>query len=193
MQADAIQRVSNAIGDAVRAALLASGHPGAVVIGPPDDKNANDAQIVLFPFKLLPNTSLRNMERVIPPDMRGDVLTHENSLPLDVFYLLTVGNPFAADSEAPIAPDSQVWLGVAIRALQSSPDLIGEAVGGDTVRLSLEPTTTEEMSRIWALFPNAEYRTSVVYLASPVWIDPLQAPVAARVVDDRRLSGQRAA
>ena len=31
---------------------------------------------------------------------------------------------------------------------------------------------SEEMSRIWTLFPTANFRTSVVYLAYPVLIDP---------------------
>ena len=37
----------------------------------------------------------------------------------------------------------------------------------ETVHVSLEPLTTEETSRIWALFPTANYRTSVAYLATP--------------------------
>ena len=40
------------------------------------------------------------------------------------------------------------------------------------MQVSLEPLSTEEMSRIWTLFPTANYRTSVAYIASPVWIDP---------------------
>lgn len=55
--------------------------------------------------------------------------------------------------------------------------------------MTLEPLTTEEASRIWALFPTANYRTSVVYLATPVWIDPLLpeivgAPVVVDVLRD---------
>jgi hypothetical protein len=59
-----------------------------------------------------------------------------------------------------------------MQALNDRPVLLGIAVQGETARLSLEPTTTEEMSRIWSLFPTVNFRTSVVYLASPVWIDP---------------------
>jgi hypothetical protein len=61
------------------------------------------------------------------------------------------------------------------------------------VRVSLETLTTEEASRIWSLFPTANYRTSVTYLATPVWIDPEQPPAsAARVVQDKLLGGQKA-
>ena len=73
------------------------------------------------------------------------------------------------------------------------PDLTGVGVDHETVHLTFEPLTTEEASRIWALFPTANYRTSIAYLASPVWIDPVvPEPVAARVVQDDLLAGVNA-
>ena len=59
----------------------------------------------------------------------------------------------------------------AMQALQRASVLTGPAVDGDQVRLTLEAVTTEELAHIWALFPNTNYRTSVVYVASPVRID----------------------
>ena len=53
------------------------------------------------------------------------------------------------------------------------------------VRVSLDPVSTEEMSRIWTLFPTANYRTSVAYVASPVWIDPDQPPAGAAQASPR--------
>jgi hypothetical protein len=69
------------------------------------------------------------------------------------------------------AVESQVWLGRAMQALQQVSVLTGPAVDGDQVRLTLEAVTTEELAHVWALFPNTNYRTSVVYVASPVRID----------------------
>jgi hypothetical protein len=60
-----------------------------------------------------------------------------------------------------------------MQVLQASPNLTGVPVQGETVRVTLDPVSSEEMSRIWTLFPAANYRTSVVYLATPVWIDPV--------------------
>jgi hypothetical protein len=49
------------------------------------------------------------------------------------------------------------------------------------------------MSRIWTLFPTANYRTSVVYLATPVWIDPAHiAATGAPVVEEPHTLGQAA-
>ena len=48
---------------------------------------------------------------------------------------------------------------------------------------------SDEISRVWNLFPTANYRTSVAYVASPVWIDPaLPWSVAGPVVEDRMLT-----
>ena len=44
------------------------------------------------------------------------------------------------------------------------------------MRLTIESAGSDEMGRIWTLFPAANYRTSVTYLASPVWIDPKTSP-----------------
>ena len=75
----------------------------------------------------------------------------------------------------------------------SSPDLPGASVssGGtpislepDPVRVAMEPLTTDEIGRLWALFPTVNYRPSVAYVVSPVWIDP---PLPAVPPPDRRV------
>ena len=77
-----------------------------------------------------------------------------------------------------------------MQALQLEPELTGPAVGYETVHVSLDPLTTEETSRIWALYPSANYRTSVAYLATPVWIDPASPDAAGPpVVQDQLYAG----
>ena len=80
-----------------------------------------------------------------------------------------------------------------MQALQIDPDVTGPAVNYETVRVTLEPLTTEESSRIWTLFPTANYRTSIAYLATPVWIDPPQViPLAPPVLEDQLVAGSKA-
>ena len=43
-----------------------------------------------------------------------------------------------------------------MQPLNDQPQLVGLGVGGETVRITLEPVASEEMSRVWTLFPNAE-------------------------------------
>ncbi|MDX6443408.1 MAG: hypothetical protein QOH71_482 [Blastocatellia bacterium] len=188
MKADAILRVTELLRKRLEAALVSSGMPGTVFVGPLDDAEASGAALVLFLYRIVANANLRNREHR-PPSSVVPPIVHQNSLPLDLYYLITVGTTSEATEETPLR-----WLGYAIQAIQAVPDLVGPDVGQETVHVTLEPLSTEEASRIWALFPTANYRTSVAYLATPVWIDPPDLPiVAGPVVDDRLLAGSKTA
>jgi hypothetical protein len=188
VKADAILRVTELLRKRLEAALASSGMPGTVFVGPLDDAEASGAALVLFLYRIVPNPNLRNREHRLPSSVAPPIV-YQNSLPLDLYYLITVGTTSEATEETPLR-----WLGYAIQAIQAVPDLTGPDVGQETVHVTLEPLSTEEASRIWALFPTANYRTSVAYLATPVWLDPPDLPiVAGPVIDDRLLAGAKAA
>ncbi len=188
MKADGILRVTEALRERLKIALASSGVPGTVFVGPLDDADASGAALILFLYRIVPNASLRNREhRVSSSNPPPPVQVFQNALPLDLYFLVTVGTTPGSSEETLLRA-----LGFAVQALQADPDLTGPAVSQETVRVTLEPLTTEEASRIWALFPTANYRTSIAYLATPVWIDPPQpAPTAAPVVEDQLLSGPK--
>lgn len=189
MNGDAILRVTQALGARVQQAIIASGDPGSVFIGPLDDQDAVGASLILFLYRIAPNASLRNREHRVPSaNPPPVVIVHDNALPLDLYFLLTVGTR-PGMSEEPLLR----VLGFAMQALQAMPEITGAPVNQEVVRLTLEPLTTDETSRIWALFPTANYRTSIAYVASPVWIDPAQPPVQAPlVIEDSLDVGMRA-
>jgi Pvc16 N-terminal domain len=188
MKGNAILRVTEAMRVRLQIALAASGIPGTVFVGPLDDADASGAALILFLYKIVPNPSLRNREHRVASSGIPPVQVFQNALPLDLFYLVTVGTKPGASEETPLQA-----LGFVMQALQTAPELTGAVIDHETVRVTLEPLMTEEASRIWALFPTANYRTSIAYLASPVWIDPaLPGPVAAPVVDDELQAGIRA-
>jgi hypothetical protein len=189
MKGDAILQVTKAIGARLTQAIVAAGNPGPLFIGPLDDPDVGNASLILFLYRIAPNASLRNREHRVPnPAPPPSVIVHDNALPLDLYYLLTVGTRPGA-SEEPLL----TTLGFAMQALQAMPEITGTGVDHETVRLTLEPLSTEETSRIWALFPVANYRTSVAYLASPVWIDPVLPPLPVQIVLEDSLDvGQRA-
>lgn len=186
MKADGILRVTEALRDRLRRALVASGVPGSVFVGPLDDPDASGAALILFLYRVVPNANLRNHEHRVPSgDPAAPVEVFRNALPLDLYFLLTVGTTPGSSEETLLRA-----LGFAVQALHAEPALTGPALAHETVRVSLEPLTTEDASRIWALFPTANYRTSVAYLASPVWIDPPRPEgVGAPVVEDRLDAG----
>jgi len=181
MSANAIQSVTLAIQARLETALATAGGSKKVFVGPLDDQGeaVKTADLVLFLYRVVPNQSLRNTEHTVPvpPPNPGDppgTVTYTNALALDLHYLLTAGPREQAGE-----PVSLLYLGHAIQALNDTPLLVGSPVGGETVRLSLDPVSGEEISRVWALFPTVNYRTSVLYLASPVWVDPAEPPVQA--------------
>ena len=187
MKGNAILRVTEALRERLKTALAASSVPGTVFVGPLDDADANGAALILFLYRIVPNASLRNREHRVAVSGMPPVQVFQNALPLDLYFLVTVGTRPGASEETPLQA-----LGFVMQALQSAPELVGSAVEHETVRVTLEALSTEEASRIWALFPTANYRTSIAYLATPVWIDPTVPEVAGPpVVEDRLRSGSR--
>jgi hypothetical protein len=193
MSAEAIRNVTEAMRLRLEAAITASGATGTVYVGPLDSPDAAGASLILFLYRLVPNAALRNREHRVaaakPPPV---VDVYRDSLPLDLYYLVTVGTRQGV-AEEPLL----ILLGYAIRELQTNPNLVGSHVFqqsiNESIHVSLEPLTTEEISRVWALFPTANYRTSVAYLATPVWIDPAQPSVPAKpVIQDTLLAGHHA-
>jgi hypothetical protein len=183
---DGILRVTEALRDRLKEALVISGMPGTVFVGPLDDADSSGAALILFLYRIVPNANLRNREHRAPSSAVPPTV-FQNALPLDLYFIVTVGTMPGASEEAPLRS-----LGFAIQAIQADPELTGPAVGQETVHVTLEPLSSEEASRIWALFPNANYRTSIAYLASPVWIDPrVPEQIAEPVVDDRLLAGSK--
>lgn len=190
MSAEAISRVTMALKTRLQAALTAAGDPGNVFVGPLDDVDAAGASLILLLYRIVPCATLRNRERrvasTIPP---FDMVTYRDSLPLDLYYLVTVGTRPGFTGEEPLLR----VLGFAMRELQNTPDLVGAPVANEAIHVSLEPLSTDEVSRVWTLFPAANYRTSIAYLATPVWIDPAAPPPPSPpVLADDLVAGQHA-
>lgn len=146
-----------------------------VFLGPPDADTDDDPELILFPMRVTPSADLRNAPRVRPfPKADDPPREIEGAVPLDLHFLVTAGSP-QNDTTA----GSLKRLGDAIRAIQAASPIAVPALCQDAVWLSLEPLTTDELSRIWGMFPNFNARTCFAFRASPVWIDPLRPPEPA--------------
>lgn len=182
MNSMALSKVSSAIQRRLKEALEVATLPNNVYVGALDDEDAADADLVLFLFRMFPVADLRNSEHRVPgPSPDAPVKVVEGALALSLSYLLTAPT-HGAGAQADMRALNV--LGCAIQTLNDDPELAGTEVDGETVRISLDPVTNEEMSRIWTLFPAANFRTSVVYLATPVWIDPATTRVRAGLVNE---------
>jgi len=143
-----------------------------VFLGPPDAKVEDDPELIVFPMRVTPSQNLRNAPRVRPfPTPDDPPREIEGAVPLDLHFLATAGSP-QDDTTA----GSLQRLGDAIRAIEAASPIAVPALCQDAVWLSLEPLTTDDLSRIWGMFPNFNARTCFIFRASPVWIDPLRPP-----------------
>jgi Pvc16 N-terminal domain len=160
--------------------------PITVYVGAPIAADVGTSAASLFLYNVVPNGALRNVERFAPPvsgQRPQDALTRANAIPVDLRYLISV---FRAQTPGSTAdPAELLILGRIIQSLQAYPTLSGSALQGQVVRVSPEPYAVDELNRIWGMFPTESYRTSVIYVASPVFIEadlPLGPPVQSRTI-----------
>ncbi len=185
----ALDLVTTAILERLKAALAAQSSAGAasfnVALAAPDGNSAAD--LLLFLYQLSPDPDLRNAERHRPHPAPGDAPRRfEPAVPLELRFLVTLG---AAEGSAGSAGLAR--LASAIRAIESGSPLVVPQAFQAAIWLSLLPMTSDELSRIWGLFPNENCRTSFAFRAAPVWIDPLAPALVATPVSDDSLQSNR--
>ncbi|WLA69185.1 Pvc16 family protein [Bradyrhizobium diazoefficiens] len=183
MSRDAIYATTIALHDRIDAAI----GPGKLYIGPPKDVGERKAS--LFLFNVVPNRDLRNVEHFRLPSggtAPGEPARPVNALPVDLRYLISVARDSSSSSSPTAEPVELQTLGAIMLELHRDPVLQVNPANNDgqqTVRVTPEPYSIEELNRIWGMFPDDDYRTSVVYLASPVFLEDVPAlgpPVLSR-------------
>jgi hypothetical protein len=160
-------------------------------------------QLNLFLYQVLPDAAWRNrdMPRQIKPNETG-----LPPLPLTLYYLLT------AYSENDNDTNTHKLLGSAMGVLHDHPLLSAAEIKNVTspagsgledsdlheqlerVRITLQPLTFEEISKLWTTF-QTHYRTSAAYQVSLVLIESKRPsktplPVLKRGEDDRGVTSQ---
>ncbi|HZS09156.1 MAG TPA: DUF4255 domain-containing protein [Blastocatellia bacterium] len=137
-------------------------------------------QLNLFLYQVLPDAAWRN--RDMPRQARPGETGHP-PLPLVLYYLLTAYSDDEDDTNA------HQLLGQAMSVLHDHPllgakeikDATGQVTGSDLheqierVRITLQPLTFEEMSKLWTTF-QTHYRVSAAYQISVVLIESTRPP-----------------
>ncbi len=180
--------------------LLSNVAPGATVTTQPPSIARNGGggdQINIFLYSTHYNAAFRNSP------MPGQARNGENApppLPLVLKYLITAYG--ASDDD--IA--GQQLMGLAMSILHDHPLLGRSDIEGITpdsnlhhqierLRITPDPLTLDDMSKLWTSFQSAEYRLSTGYEVSVVLIDSTRAaktplPVLTRGEDDRGIIAQ---
>jgi hypothetical protein len=161
-------------------------------------KNAGTNLLTLFLYKVTENPDLKNADRLVVPRPDGRVTERRAPMSLDAYYLLTAhaGEPAnhleahrALSRAMRVLYDNGILQGSQLRADDPSTGLTAESI----LRVTLNPMTMEDMTRIWSVFPDTPYEISVSYLVTPIAIDSAREDIGAPVVDQTHEQGQRGA
>jgi hypothetical protein len=159
-------------------------------------KNGEGKVLTLFLYKVLENPDFKNAPGSSVTAGNGKLEEKRAPLTLDLYYLLTahakeaeLGKAHTALAQAMrVFYDNGVLSGSLLRT-HEPPGL----TAASTLRLTLNPMTMEDMSRIWSVFPDTPYQISVSYLVTPVPIESTLKQTTAPVVDQFHEHGHRGA
>ncbi len=166
-----------------------------VVLASP--RNAGGSLLTLFLYKVLQNPDLKNEDGQVVPsgDGKGGLVEKRVPLFVDLYYLLTAhatGTPpdlleahKALSRAMRVFYDNGILRGSLLKTLDANKGLTADAV----LRITLNPITIEDMTRIWSVFPDMPYELSVTYLVTPVPIESGSSLGTAPVVDQTHRQG----
>lgn len=157
-----------------------------------------DTHLTLFLYKVLENAYLRNAEEVPQTiNVNGTLIQNSPPLTVDLYYILTAHSAQLGAIEAHRALsramrvfyDHGVLRGSLLRTLDAERGLAADTV----LRITLNPISVEDMTRLWSVFPDTPYEISVTYLVTPVEIQSARTLETAPVVDQHLEQGHRGA
>lgn len=175
--------------------------PVDVTMAPPDVTitGSTGRRLNVYLYQLTENGYLKNQEI---PGQGHPASYGRPPLSLDLHYLLTAYG--AADSAPDADLQAQQTLGDAMRVLHEfpiipetlhagdnpanplilDPSLVGEF---ERVKVTLQPTSLEDLSKIWTALPEANFRRSVAYQVTVVQIESRRPRRTALPVRERRV------
>jgi hypothetical protein len=164
--------------------LLSPKHPGA-------------NRLTLFLYKVLETPDFKNAPPIPRTNNDGKLIETRAPLTVDLYYILSAhsGDTNLLQAHTALSQamrvfyDNSILRGSLLRSAQPSRGLSEDS----TLRLTLNPISMEDMTRIWSVFPDTPYEISVTYLVTPVSIESEVKESTAPVVDQFHEHGQRGA
>lgn len=160
--------------------------PDEIALLSPAEAEDNGMRLTVFLYSVTPTVELRNE----PPVEISPVRQRRAPLSLDLYYLVTTFSPPTIPDPTQRTQDAHLLLGMAMRVFFDHGLLTGTVLQGDLppdteLRLTLQPITVEDMTRLWSVFPDHPYRPSVSYLVTPARVDSTDEETLQRVISKR--------
>ena len=137
-----------------------------------DSKNT----ISIFLYQIIKDPYLNNEE---PENGGNNSQLEPPALALDLMYLVT---PYGSDNVGELT-----ILGIVMQRYFDNPilpaDQIQDGIKDEDgiIKLRLSTMSLDDQTKIWSAFQDVGYRSSVSYMASPVWIDSTRDLTVQRV------------
>jgi hypothetical protein len=183
MSQQVIRDVGETLVDLLRSQLGGLVNPQQIAMTSPVNAEQQQIRLTLFLYSVTPAAELRNAPpiRVAPGQERRPPLA------LDLYYLMTSFAPDTIADPTDRTLEADRLLGAAMQVFYDNGVLSGSVLRGiiprDTeLRLTLQPITVEDLTRIWSVLPEQAYRASVSYLVTPARIDSQIVLAGQRVV-----------
>jgi hypothetical protein len=148
--------------------------PDSIVLFSPGEIETNDSlRLSLFLYQVAENIHMKNQEMQIIDSTR----LKYPSMGLDLYYMLTSYPSSGISDKTERMKEEHSVLGRAMQVLNDNAILTGSVLkgslarDGDELHVMLAPTSLDDMTKIWTVFPGKSFRTSVCYLVTPVMID----------------------
>jgi hypothetical protein len=177
----------------------------SVTLAPPDvtvQGIAAGGRVNLYLCEVLENANLKNQEI---PGTGHPAAYGRPPLSLNLRYLLTAWSDSEDGTESDV--NAQILLGDAMRVLHdfsrgidsltitnAAAGTVGDPVLDDAlfdeferVKITLRPTSLDDIATIWSAIPDANFRRSVVYEATVVQIQTPESRPRPRPVETRRI------
>jgi hypothetical protein len=182
----AIRDVGETLVELLKAKLQGLTAGDLVSLCSPTDAHANsNIRVGVFLYSINPAADYRNELEI--PHEEGPIEVAEQ--PLELYYLITCYRRQGADP-TDFVLGAHLLLGQVMQILFDNATLTGSVIKGQMprdqeLRVTHQPITVEDVTRLWGALPNIALQTSVSYLVSPVRIRSTRAAAAKKVTSRR--------
>lgn len=165
-----------------------------IVLSSPDEAGGQ-RRLTVYLYQVTENSHLPNADRRDGAGDESDFDTaNEPPLVLDLHYLLTAhpkqgGQSGAGNTLTTTTSEQHKLLGLAMQVLHENSILRGadlsESFSGRELHISLETSSTDELTNIWSTFHEQPLRPSITYIVTPAVIESTESHDLHRVVKRR--------